>query len=107
MKQLSVSLIILFFLNQLHLYGASANTLADLIFSGFVRPLRLTYYPSLSLWYGVFLSQQNSISRLINRKNHQPNSSCGQNALWFSLIGFNIEYKFYKLHISPHYHKST
>ena len=26
-------------------------------------------------WYIVFLSQQNSISRLISRRNHQPNSS--------------------------------
>jgi hypothetical protein len=26
------------------------------------------------LWYNIFLSQQNNISRLIRRKNHQPNS---------------------------------
>jgi hypothetical protein len=25
-------------------------------------------------WYNIFLSQQNSISRLISRKNHQPNN---------------------------------
>jgi hypothetical protein len=34
-------------------------------------------------------------------------SFCGPNALWFSLIGFKIEYKFYKLHVSPYYHKTT
>jgi hypothetical protein len=25
-------------------------------------------------WYNIFLSQQNNTSRLISRKNHQPNS---------------------------------
>jgi hypothetical protein len=35
-----------------------------------LKLISLAYQP----WYNVFLSQQNSISRFISRKNHQPNS---------------------------------
>jgi hypothetical protein len=28
--------------------------------------------PDYQLWYNIFFSQQNSISQLISRKNHQP-----------------------------------
>jgi len=29
--------------------------------------------PTYQLWYNIFLSQQNNISRLISRRNHQSN----------------------------------
>jgi hypothetical protein len=29
--------------------------------------------PAFQSWYNIFLSQQNSINRLISRRNHQPN----------------------------------
>jgi hypothetical protein len=36
--------------------------------------INLVYQP----WYSAFLLQQNGISRLISRKNHQPNNLLGR-----------------------------
>jgi hypothetical protein len=40
--------------------------------------INLVYQPWYSVFLSVFILQQNSISRLISRKNHQPNNLLGQ-----------------------------
>jgi len=71
----------IFFCHSVYLGNMTDNKYECMIGGVNLRHIRLNLSPRL-IRYNIFLLQQNSISWLINHKNHEPNSSKGMHRYW-------------------------